>query len=58
MKQDNIIITGPDAQGFYRLEPEEGYMLMKKDSPERLYSEAVTKTPQDFESVKIENDKK
>lgn len=48
---EHVTITGPNELGYYRLIPDEGYMLCRKLSPKQLYSEAETKTPDDFVAV-------
>lgn len=41
------------GNGFYRLTPDEGYMLKNKINS-NLYSEAVTKEPKQFEAVAVD----
>ena len=49
---EHIIVTKLD-KGFYHLVPEEGYTLYNKVT-QTYHSEAVTKTPNNFVAVKIE----
>lgn len=53
MEQEHMTITDL-GNGFYKLEPEKGYKLKMKDSQDRYFSEAITKSPQDFVAVAVE----
>ena len=43
------------GNGFFRLIPEDGYRIREKSKPEVTYSDVVTKTPDKFEAVAIDN---
>ena len=43
------------GNGFFRLIPDEGYRIREKSKPEVTYSDVVTKTPDKFEAVAIDN---
>ena len=43
------------GNGFFRLIPDEGYRIREKSKPEVTYSDVVTKTPDKFEAVAIDD---
>lgn len=53
MEKEHLTVIDLET-GYFRLVPDEGYRVRRISLPEKTYSEAVTKTPQDYEAVASE----